>query len=108
MKDFTQWSNSAAEEAVEQLLKSSMDICSKIRKDLEDRKSIDHEKLESLQYSWKTLRESILPSKDNNESNAVEKNTDTLKDILLPEDKFSRKLPTIDDYITSPVTKYNK
>ena len=95
MKDFSKWQDSAAEEAKEELLKSSMDVCSRMRKDVDEKRDVDHEKLESLQYSWKALKSMVQKSQNGGE-NALSK-------IIKPEDKFNRKLPSIDDYITSPV-----
>ena len=99
MKDFSKWQDSAAEEAIEESLKSSMDVCSQIRKDADEKNDVDHEKLESLQYIWKTLRNIFTSSSQNNEK----KTNNVLDNIIKSDDATRRKFPTIDDYITSPV-----
>lgn len=94
MKDFMQWQDSAAQEAIIETIKSTMDLCSQIRRDSEKKKSVSHEKLESLQYSWKTIYNIV--SKNSREQNVLDS-------IIKPEDNKNKKLPSIDDYITSPV-----
>lgn len=46
---------SASEESMHQLLKSSMEITSSLRKDFDGKKDLDYEKVESLSHVWKTI-----------------------------------------------------
>ena len=92
MRDLTQWQDSAAEEALERALRNSMEICSQINRDL----NITHKKLDMLKYSWKTIYNILQQQKKEN----------ILNDIIKPEDNKTKRLPSIDDYITSPVRKY--
>ena len=55
MGGYTKWLDSAAEEAVSESVKSSMNICSQIRKDEDNKKLPDHEKMESLQCCWQSM-----------------------------------------------------
>ena len=59
MGKYKQWMDSAAEEAISESIKSSMDLCSQIQKD-----EIDHDKIESLQYCWQTIHKSMDDSSD--------------------------------------------
>lgn len=90
MRYYSQWQDSAAEEALERLLKIAQNICIDINKDLDE----THRKLDVLQYSWKTIRNII--DRNNKEQNVLDS-------IIKPEDNKNKKLPSIDDYITSPV-----
>ena len=89
MRDFSKWQDSAAEEALERLLKIAENICTDINNDLGN----TNKNLKLLKYSWSAISNIMEKKKENN----------VLKNIIKPEDKFNRKLPSIDDYITSPV-----
>ena len=88
MRDLSKWQDSAAEEALERLFKIAENICTDIDKDLGD----THEKLNLLKYSWNAISNIMEKKKEN-----------VLENIIKPEDNFKRKLPSIDDYIVSPV-----
>jgi hypothetical protein len=57
MKDFSSWIDAAAEEATKTAIKSSMDICSQMRKDYDNKEDVDHEKIDILHHCWETLHE---------------------------------------------------
>lgn len=57
MKDFSSWIEAAAEEAMKTAIKSSMDICSQMRRDYDNKQDVDHEKIDILHHCWETLHE---------------------------------------------------
>jgi len=91
MRDYSKWQDSAAEEAIERLLKISQNICIDINDDL----TTTHRKLDFLNYSWKSIKNILSKNKKEN----------ILDNIIKPEDNV-KKLPSIDDYITSPVKSF--
>ena len=67
MGKYTKWLDLAAEEALSTSIQSSMEVCSQIRKDEDDKNDIDHDKIESLQYCWHSMYEIMEVSDPVNE-----------------------------------------
>jgi hypothetical protein len=59
MKDFSSWMDAAAEESMKTAIKSSMDICSQMRKDYDNKEDVDHDKLDCLYHCWQILHDIV-------------------------------------------------
>jgi len=59
MRDFSSWIEAAGEEAMKTAIKSSMEICSQMRKDSDNKEDVDHEKIDMLHHCWQTLHEIV-------------------------------------------------
>lgn len=57
MKDFSSWLEAAADEATKTVIKSSMDICSQMRRDSDNKEDVDHDKLDCLHHCWEILHD---------------------------------------------------
>ena len=106
---FTAWMNSAAEDTLKESIKSSMDVCSQIRRDGE----ADHEKLESLHWCWKTIsemQEEKTETPVKKEEPIVQQPTKTAAAYsysTIGPDKFKIPKPAVDpdNYVTARISK---
>ncbi len=52
MNKFDSWLEAAAEESMKMAIRSSMDIVSSMRKDMDNKEDVDHDKLDMLYHCW--------------------------------------------------------